>query len=44
MQFMISPPLPEDLSTTQFSLVPGSSRFQRPVFEEVKLDKQIDFY
>ncbi|MEK8211186.1 hypothetical protein [Paenibacillus sp. FSL L8-0463] len=44
MQFMISPPLPEDLSTTQFSLVPGSSRFQRPAFEEVKLDKQIDFY
>lgn len=43
MQFMVSPPLPKDLSTISLSLVPGSSRFLRPVWEEVILDKQVDF-
>ncbi len=44
MQFMVSPPLPEDLSFVEFSLVPASNRFMCPIREEVILDKQIDFH
>ncbi|MGN7764559.1 hypothetical protein [Paenibacillus sp. 22594] len=44
MQFMVSPPLPEEISSVEFSLVPGSNRFIRPIREEVILDKQIDFH
>ncbi|MHA6534262.1 chorismate mutase family protein [Paenibacillus sp. BAC0078] len=43
MQFMVSPPLPQDLSTISLSLVPGSNRFIRPVRVEVILDKKVDF-
>lgn len=44
MQFMVSPPLPEEISSVEFSLVPGSNRFMRSIREEVILDKQIDFH
>ncbi|MRN55564.1 hypothetical protein [Paenibacillus monticola] len=44
MRFMVSPPLPNDLTSVEFSLVPGSDRFMGPSYEEIKLDKQIDFY
>ncbi|CQR52313.1 hypothetical protein [Paenibacillus riograndensis] len=44
MQFMVWPPLPEDLSFVEFSLVPASNRFMCPIREEVFLDKQIDFH
>ncbi|WP_019913700.1 hypothetical protein [Paenibacillus sp. HW567] len=43
LQFMVSPPLPKDLSNVSFSLVPGSSGFIRPRLEEVVLDKPVSF-
>ncbi|AIQ56088.1 hypothetical protein PBOR_03255 [Paenibacillus borealis] len=43
MQFMISPPLPEKLDDIAFSLVPAGGGLRRPRYEEVTLDKQIDF-
>lgn len=43
MQFMVSPPLPEKLDDIEFSLVPAGSGLKRPRYEEVTLDKQIDF-
>lgn len=44
MQFIVSPPLPEDLSAIEFSLVPGEDSFMGPSYREIKLDKQVDFY
>lgn len=43
MQFLVSPPLPTDLDTVQFSLVPGVDRMFGPAMTEIILDKQVDF-
>lgn len=43
MQFLISPPLPNDLDTVEFSLIPGSERLLGPTMTEIILDKQVDF-
>ncbi|MBT2293228.1 hypothetical protein J7E73_29800 [Paenibacillus albidus] len=43
MQFMIIPPLPDDLGGLEFSLVPSAIFLERKL-KEVKLDQQVDFY
>ncbi|MEK5252425.1 hypothetical protein [Paenibacillus sp. FSL E2-0201] len=43
MQFLVSPPLPTDLDTVQFSLIPGVDRMFGPAMTEIILDKQVDF-
>lgn len=42
MQFLVSPPLPEDLKTVELSLIPFVSRYDRRV-KELILDQPIDF-
>ncbi|KTD83361.1 hypothetical protein [Paenibacillus etheri] len=42
MQFLVSPPLPADLDTVQFALIPGVDRMFGPRMTEIILDKQID--
>lgn len=44
IQFLISPPLPTDLETVEFSLIPGLDRMIGPQIIEILLDKQVDFY
>lgn len=43
LQFLISPPLPNDLETVEFSLIPGDERMFGPAMTEIILDKQVDF-
>ncbi|KAA1190347.1 hypothetical protein [Paenibacillus sp. B2(2019)] len=43
MKFLVWPPLPTDLDTVQFSLIPGEDRMFGPSMTEIILDKQVDF-
>ncbi|MBW4085054.1 hypothetical protein [Paenibacillus sp. S150] len=43
LQFRVAPPLPQDIGSIQLSLVPGSSRFIGPRYEEVVLEQPVAF-